>query len=146
MTGNGFRSIELYRHVHEFRNNTNESKGRGARNLHVLAFLFRFFTYFEIIFMSKIQNILTQLFSFFLIHFYFHNALLAHESKVGRVTLSGFVKKQVNKDAWLLVKKYVSKVVWHFFRSAVTGKIGGSKSLLKYLRDNKIKIQYHYYF
>ncbi|GIP45167.1 hypothetical protein J45TS6_36260 [Paenibacillus sp. J45TS6] len=47
---------------------------------------------------------------------------------------------------WQLNEKRVKRVVWHFFRSTITGKIGGSKPLLKYLRENKIKIQYHYYF
>jgi RHS repeat-associated protein len=63
---------------------------------------------------------------------------IAHESKVGYVTLSKRIKEQVQKDAELIKKKSIRGAVWHFFRSAVTGKIGGSKNLLNYLRDRKI--------
>lgn len=59
----------------------------------------------------------------------------AHESKVGYVAATDFIKKQAAKDAELLATKQVDEVVWHFFRSADTQKIGPSAPLKKLLED-----------
>lgn len=66
-----------------------------------------------------------------------------HESKVGYASKTKFIKKQVKKDAWLKKEKEVKGVKWHFFKSAKTGKIGASKPLLQYLKDNKIPYEIH---
>ena len=64
----------------------------------------------------------------------------AHESKVGYVAATDFIKKQAAKDAELLATKQVDEVVWHFFRSADTQKIGPSAPLKKLLEDYGIKV------
>lgn len=66
-----------------------------------------------------------------------------HESKVGYASKTKFIKKQVKKDAWLKKEKVVKGVKWHFFKSAKTGKIGASKPLLQYLKENKIPYEIH---
>lgn len=48
------------------------------------------------------------------------------------------ISMQIEKDAWLLKEKRVKKVVWHFFRSDITGKVGASKPLLELLEKNGI--------
>lgn len=45
-------------------------------------------------------------------------------------------KKQIEKDAELLSNKRVEGVVWHFFRSPVTGQVGASAPLLRELENN----------
>lgn len=64
----------------------------------------------------------------------------AHESKVGYVAATDFIKKQAAKDAELLATKQVDEVVWHFFRSADTQKIGPSAPLKKLLENYGIKV------
>lgn len=63
---------------------------------------------------------------------------IAHESKVGYVTATKFIKKQADKDALLLKNKQVKRVVWHFYKSGITGKKGPSKNLAKYLKARGI--------
>lgn len=70
---------------------------------------------------------------------------IAYESKVGYVTKSSFVRKQIAKDIELLKTRQLNKVEWHFFRSSKTGKCGPSKALEKYLEDNGIKVVIHDY-
>ena len=62
------------------------------------------------------------------------------ESKVGYVSATDFIRKQAAKDAELLATKQVNEVVWHFFRSADTGKIGPSAPLKKLLEGYGIKV------
>lgn len=66
---------------------------------------------------------------------------IAYESKTGYVCASKFVKKQVAKDANLLKKQAVKKVVWVFRKSTKTGKGGPSKPLAELLRNNRIDIK-----
>ena len=69
---------------------------------------------------------------------------IAHESKVGVQQLSGTVYKEVVKDAWLVKHSPdVKGVVWHFFRSAETGQVGGTPELLQALSRNGIKYVIH---
>jgi hypothetical protein len=70
---------------------------------------------------------------------------IAHESKVGYTPFSDFVQKQIAKDAWLLKnnRTEVQGIVWHFFRSAETGKIGADPEVLKALERNGIKYVIH---
>jgi hypothetical protein len=58
---------------------------------------------------------------------------VAHESKVGYTSLTKFVSTQIAKDSWLLTNDKVNQVVWHFFQSPVTGRIGPSDPLLQKL-------------
>lgn len=68
---------------------------------------------------------------------------IAHESKVGYVTLTSTIKKQIDKD-YLLIKgttgdaKEIKGAKWHFFKSDQTGKVGASKAVLKYLKSKGI--------
>ncbi len=68
---------------------------------------------------------------------------VAHESKVGYTTLTQFVKKQVLKEAEILERGDVDEVVWHFFKSGVTGKVGPSQPLADFLTENGIKYIIH---
>lgn len=68
---------------------------------------------------------------------------IAHESKVGYVTLTKFVKKQIDKDYLLIIgttgdAKEIKGAKWHFFKSDQTGKVGASKAVLKYLKTKGI--------
>ncbi|KZM54599.1 MULTISPECIES: SAR2788 family putative toxin [Aeribacillus] len=66
---------------------------------------------------------------------------IAHESKVGYVTLTKTIKKQIDKDYLLIKDKSVKDVKgakWHFFRSDKTGKVGASKSVKDYLKSKGI--------
>jgi hypothetical protein len=71
---------------------------------------------------------------------------VAHESKVGYVPLTDFVKKQILKDAELMndAESGVEAVKWHFYRSAITGKIGPSQPLLDFLTEHGIEYVIHY--
>lgn len=53
---------------------------------------------------------------------------IAHESKVGYVSKTQFIQKQIEKDVELVQ----------------TGKIGASRPLLKLLDDCNIKVTIHY--
>ncbi|MCM3068244.1 DNRLRE domain-containing protein [Priestia flexa] len=66
----------------------------------------------------------------------------AHEAKVGRASKTAFIKKQIQKDVWLRKNKpnSVRYIVWHFMRSAKTGKKGPTGPLRAYLNSNRIKI------
>jgi len=68
---------------------------------------------------------------------------IANESKVGYTTLTKSVLLQIRKDAELLSNKKFDCVVWHFFRSPVTGKVGASAPLLKELERNNINYIIH---
>ena len=63
---------------------------------------------------------------------------IAYESKVGYTTLTSFVKKQILKDAELIEQGAIKGAKWNFFKSDVTGKMGASKPLLDFLKQNGI--------
>lgn len=71
---------------------------------------------------------------------------IAHESKVGYVSLTSSIKKQIDKD-YELVKssnhKDIKGAKWHFFRSNTTGKVGASKQVLDYLTKKGIPYKIH---
>jgi len=61
---------------------------------------------------------------------------VANESKVGYTTLTKDIQMQIAKDFELLnTNTEVKKVVWNFFRSPETGKVGASKPLLEALKN-----------
>jgi hypothetical protein len=65
---------------------------------------------------------------------------VANESKVGYTTLTKDIRMQIAKDAELLsTDPSVKKVVWNFFRSPETGKVGASKPLLEALKKAGIE-------
>lgn len=66
----------------------------------------------------------------------------AIESKVGRVSLTQGVKKQILKDVELrnTLGNEVDAVTWEFKRSDVTGKIGPTEPLRQFLEENGIEI------
>ena len=69
---------------------------------------------------------------------------IAHESKVGYVSLTDFVKTQIRKDIYARdVLGEVDEIVWNFFESGVTGKKGPSGPLCDYLIENNIKVIVH---
>ena len=69
---------------------------------------------------------------------------IAYESKVGYTCLSQRLKTQILKDAWLLQNDpRVNGVVWEFFRSEITGKVGASQQLLEFLTDHGIEYVIH---
>ena len=69
---------------------------------------------------------------------------IAHESKVGYTTLTYFVKRQILKDWELIQKGKIKGAEWHFFRSAITGKIGASLELRRFLYNHGIDYKIHY--
>ena len=68
----------------------------------------------------------------------YSEAGIAHESKVGYTTLTKRVKTQILKDE-KMIGKQIQGAHWHFFRSSITGKIGPSEPLKKFLEERGIK-------
>lgn len=67
---------------------------------------------------------------------------VAHEVKVGYVR-GVFANAQVRKDVALLRAGEFDGVVWHFFASETTGRIGPSASFLKRLENAGIDFYIH---
>ena len=65
------------------------------------------------------------------------------EAKYGYQGLSSTIKKEIQKDAWLLKTKKVAKVQWHFYWSAVSKSGGPSGPLLKELINNGFEVIFH---
>lgn len=64
---------------------------------------------------------------------------IAHESKVGFVNSSVFIRKQIAKDANLIANNdIVQGAMWHFYKSPKTGLQGASETVIKLLNDNNI--------
>jgi hypothetical protein len=69
---------------------------------------------------------------------------VANESKMGYTELSDLVRSQISKDAWLVKNNpNIKDVVWHFFRSGNTGKVGAAPEVLQALQQNGIKYVIH---
>ena len=68
----------------------------------------------------------------------YSEAGIAHESKVGYTTLTKRVKMQILKDE-KMIGKQIQGAHWHFFRSSITGKIGPSEPLKKFLEERGIE-------
>ena len=68
---------------------------------------------------------------------------VAHESKLGFVSMSPRISAQIAKDAELLAGSTVDDVAWHFYRSAATGRIGAAPSVLHALGKAGIRVVYH---
>ena len=68
---------------------------------------------------------------------------IAHESKVGFVNSSAFVRKQIAKDANLIANNdIVQGAMWHFYKSPKTGLQGASETVIKLLNDNDIPYEF----
>lgn len=57
------------------------------------------------------------------------DAVDVFESKVGYVSLSSFVSRQIARDRLLIARGDVNAVEWHFYPSSRTGKVGPSEAL-----------------
>lgn len=68
---------------------------------------------------------------------------IAHEAKYGFVGMSPRVRRQIAVDAALKAEDKIQGAVWHFYRSAQTGRIGAAQSVLDALRDAGIRVVFH---
>lgn len=68
---------------------------------------------------------------------------VAHESKVGRVSLTAEIRKQIESDVHLIQNGDIQEAHWHFFASDVTKKMGPTKPLLDFLEEKGIKYTIH---
>ena len=70
---------------------------------------------------------------------------VAHEAKVGEVSLTVDIKNQIKKDVFIAAQpgSRVKDVVWDFFVSPVTGKGGPSGPLAAALKAANIKVVIH---
>lgn len=68
---------------------------------------------------------------------------VAHESKVGYMALTNRLREEALKDAALIKSGDIDGAIWHFYKSAVTGKIGPSKPLETFLKGLGIKVETH---
>lgn len=69
---------------------------------------------------------------------------IINESKVGYVSLTSAVRRQIQKDAWLIRNSDdISGGAWHFFQSPVTGRGGYSASVREALGKEGINIVEH---
>ena len=69
---------------------------------------------------------------------------IAHESKVGRTSLTPFVRSQIQKDSELLNNKVFHGVTWHFYTSPVTGACGPTGPLRNELNRAGFEIVIHF--
>jgi len=61
----------------------------------------------------------------------FANSII-HESKVGYVAMISAVRRQIQKDAWLIRNDpRVDGAAWHFFQSPVTARWGGASATVR---------------
>ncbi|SEJ14502.1 hypothetical protein SAMN05421637_0937 [Demequina mangrovi] len=68
---------------------------------------------------------------------------VAHESKVGRVSLTPAVKRQIESDAHLIATGDVVQAHWHFFASETSHTIGASDEVLDLLDAHGIVYTIH---
>jgi RHS repeat-associated protein len=68
---------------------------------------------------------------------------VAHEAKVGYTDVNTRTKEEIAKDVWLLGKRHVKQVVWHFYKNPNDGKGGASPGLLFLLRQSNIDYVIH---
>lgn len=73
----------------------------------------------------------------------FANGII-HESKVGYVSLTSAVRRQIQKDAWLIRNSDdISGGAWHFFQSPMTGRGGPSEPVREALDKAGISVVEH---
>ncbi|GGA16862.1 RHS repeat-associated core domain-containing protein [Dyella nitratireducens] len=69
---------------------------------------------------------------------------IINESKVGYVSLTSAVRRQIQKDAWLIQNNgRVQGGAWHFFQSPVTGRGGASAPVREALDKAGINVVEH---
>ncbi|WP_156364895.1 hypothetical protein [Aeromicrobium sp. Leaf245] len=68
---------------------------------------------------------------------------IAHESKVGKVSLTASVEKQLRSDAYLIETGAIEGAHWHFFASSASNTLGSSKRLLDRLDELNIPYTIH---
>ena len=64
----------------------------------------------------------------------------AHESKVGRMSLTPFIRREIAKDMELMGKGTLESSTWYFFKSPVTGQFGPTVPLRKALEKGGFKL------
>ena len=62
------------------------------------------------------------------------------ESKVGRTSLTADIRRQILKDKELIDSEVIRGATFEFSPSPITGQVGPTKELKKFLEDNGIKI------
>ncbi|GII99265.1 hypothetical protein CLV28_2422 [Sediminihabitans luteus] len=68
---------------------------------------------------------------------------VAHESKVGYVTLTAGVERQIRSDAWLVEHGDIQGAHWHFFASGTSNTVGASPQTLDLLDELGIGYTIH---
>ncbi|MDR7187020.1 hypothetical protein J2X85_004081 [Microbacterium trichothecenolyticum] len=70
---------------------------------------------------------------------------VAHESKVGRVTLTDSIERQIRSDAYLIERGVggVESAHWHFFASGQSNSIGATQPVLDLLDELGIEYTIH---
>ena len=68
---------------------------------------------------------------------------IANEAKTGYQSLTKDILLQIDKDVELIQNAKVAGVIWHFFRSRITGLVGPSGPLERVLTSNGIIVIIH---
>lgn len=68
---------------------------------------------------------------------------VAHESKVGYVSLTAGIRAQINSDAYLISKGNINAAHWHFYPSGITDQVGANKKVISLLEEKGIKYTIH---
>lgn len=68
---------------------------------------------------------------------------VAHESKVGYVSLTDDIARQIRSDAYLIASGEISGAHWHFFASSVSHTIGASAQVFDLLDEYGIPYTIH---
>ena len=66
-----------------------------------------------------------------------------YEAKYGYMSLTSFIRSEIERDLYLLQTKQVKHVEWHFFVRVITGKGGPSDSLLIELLNAGFDVFFH---
>lgn len=68
---------------------------------------------------------------------------VAHEAKVGYVSLTDNIRKQIQADAHFVETGEIKRAQWHFYQSETTGLIGPSRQVLDLMDELGIKYTIH---
>lgn len=63
---------------------------------------------------------------------------VAHESKVGYVSLQPSIRKQIESDAFLIESGEITKAHWHFYPSGKSHKMGPNRDVIDLLDEKGI--------
>lgn len=68
---------------------------------------------------------------------------VAHESKVGYVSLTDGIRSQINSDAYFMQQGMIKEAHWHFYPSGITEQVSASKQVIALLNEKGIKYTIH---